>query len=101
MPKGLRLVNPKFNLSAMNEQRKVFGDFEIILRYEDCEDSLPQCKYYYIICWDRSFSVKMQIEMGCIDKTESISMEDAVSKVKEYFRCRLNHNDYWEYFSRP
>ena len=101
MPKGLRLVNPKFNLSAMNEQKKVFGDFEISVRYEDCEDSLPQCKYYWIECWDRGFSVKMQIKMGCMDKTQSISMEDAVSKVKEYFRCRLNHNVWWEYFAQP
>lgn len=99
-PKGLRQVNPKFNFCVMNKQKKVFGDFEISLRFEDCEE-MPHLKWYWIECWDLRFSVYMMIEMRGIDKRESITIEDAVSKVKEYFRCRLDNNAWWENFARP
>jgi len=99
-PKGLRQVNPKFNFCVMNEQEKVFGDFRICVRYEPCVNPIG-CKYYYVECWDYKFSVKMEIDWGEIDNHQSISMEDAVAKVKEYFRCRLNNADYWDNFIRP
>ena len=98
VPKGLRLVNPKFNLCVMQE--RVFGEFKIRLYYDDCETSYPQHRYY-VECIDTRHWVKMLIDSNVIDKTAFISMEDAVEKVKSYFRVRLNNLDYWDNFARP
>ena len=99
-PKGLRQVNPKFNFCVMNEQKKVFGDFEIILRYEDC-DNLKNHHKYFVECLDTQHSVKMVIDSRVIEKTSRLCMEGAVEQVKEYFRCRLNHHAWWDNFARP
>ena len=84
----------------MKEQERIFGEFKIRLRWEDCETSYPQHRYY-VECVDTRHWVKMLIDTDVLDKTVSISMEVAVEKVKKYFRCRLNEMDYWDNFSQP
>jgi len=98
VPKGLRLVNPTFKLCVM--QVRVFGDFMIRLYFEDCETSYPQHRYF-VECVDTRYWVTMKIDSNVLDKSASITMNDAIEKTKSYFRKRLNDADYWEFFARP
>jgi hypothetical protein len=45
--------------------------------------------------------VKIVIDSNVIDKTSSITMEDAIEKTKAYLSKRFDERVLWEYFCRP
>ena len=83
-----------------NSEERVFGEFKIRLFYEDC----PQLDYahrYFVECLDMRHYVKIVIDSNVIDKTSSITMEDAIEKTKAYLSKRFDERVLWEYFYRP
>jgi hypothetical protein len=80
-----------------NAEERVFGEFKIRLYYEDCP-SLDYAHRYFVECLDMRHYVKIVIDSNVIDKTSSISMENAIAKTKAYLEKRFDDRVLWEYF---
>ena len=88
MPKGLRLVNPKFNICVMQE--RVFGDWKIRLRYE--EMPIPNSYHRWTIeLVDLSSWVLIVVDSNVCDRTYFIPFDDAIGKTKVYLKHRFNY----------
>ena len=88
MPKGVRLVTPKFNFCVMQE--KVFGDWKIRLKYE--EMPIPNDWHRYTIeLVDLRSWVVIVIDSNVIDRTYFIPFDDAIQKTKVYLKHRFNY----------
>jgi hypothetical protein len=84
-----------------NAEERVFGEeFKIRLYYEDCP-SLDYAHRYFVECLDMRYYVKIVIDSNVIDKTSSITMEDAIEKTKAYLSKRFDDRVLWENFIRP
>jgi len=81
-------------------EERIFGEYKIRLYYVDCDNKMNEHRYF-VECVDMKMYVVMIIDSNVIDKTSSISMEDAIAKTKNFFRVRFNDFEYWETFSRP
>ena len=89
MPKGLRLVNPKFNICVMQE--KVFGDWEIRLKYE--EMPIPNDYHRWTIeLVDLRSWVLIVVDSIVCDRTYFITFDDAIQKTKVYLKHRFNYD---------
>jgi hypothetical protein len=89
MPKGLWLVNPKFNICVMQE--KVLGDWKIRVRYEE----MPTPNSYHrfsIELIDLRYWSLFVIDSNVCDKTYFIELDDAILKTKNYLKHRFNYD---------
>ena len=89
MPKGVRLVTPKFNICVMQE--KVFGDWKIRLRYEE----MPKPNDYHrwtIELVDLRSWVLIVVDSNVCDRTYFIQFDDAIGKTKVYLKHRFNYD---------